>query len=43
MESGDYVICGGIIDIYLSGEGGFVCFDLFGDVLDGVCCFDFVL
>ncbi|GAA6192736.1 transcription-repair coupling factor [Phaeobacter sp. NW0010-22] len=40
MESGDYAIRGGIIDIFPPGEGGPVRLDFFGDVLDGARRFD---
>lgn len=43
MELGDYVVCGGIIDIYLLGDVGLVWFDLFGDMFDGVWWFDLVM
>ncbi|GLQ26669.1 transcription-repair coupling factor [Sulfitobacter pacificus] len=40
METGDYAVRGGIIDIYPPGEQGPVRLDLFGDVLDGARRFD---
>ena len=40
MESGDYAIRGGIIDIFPPGEAGPVRLDLFGDMLDGARRFD---
>ncbi len=40
VESGDYAVRGGIIDIYPPGDSGPVRLDLFGDVLDGARRFD---
>lgn len=40
IELGDFVVCGGIIDIYFLGDVGLIWLDMFGDVLDSVCCFD---
>ena len=40
METGDYAVRGGIIDIYPPGQSGPVRLDLFGDVLDGARRFD---
>ncbi|MBM9595591.1 transcription-repair coupling factor [Roseitranquillus sediminis] len=39
-EPGDYAIRGGIIDVWLPGQGGPVRLDLFGDELEGARRFD---
>lgn len=40
MEFGDFVVCGGVIDVFLLDGEELVWFDFFGDSLESIWIFD---